>query len=338
MMTRRHFPHRWAIGSLMVIALTILFPLADIFTQVEGSPSGLKSHPKVYIEDPVSDSIAVFEFESRRIIKRIPLEPDTGGLKGGLRGMAISPDGDYAYWTGHESDNVLVIDTAKDEVVKRIPLTQKDPGNITIARDGHALYIPHYQARALTILNIKENKQRVIPLNAFPGDIAATGQGRILITSRDSNQLLVLDESTGRISVIEVGRNPVGIAITQDGTQAYVSHDNEGSVAVIDLTETPFHVAHRVNVKVAGGSAVAVGPDGKYVFVAHCCANSSVTVISVETQSVKCRLPLGPKGLDPVRIFFSPAGDEAFVINSGSRNISSFRLPCGKTIAENLFD
>jgi DNA-binding beta-propeller fold protein YncE len=207
-----------------------------------------------------------------------------------------------------------------------------------MAPDGLTLYIPHYQAKALTIFDIREKKQRVIPLTGYPGDIAIAPHGTLLVASRDSNQLLSVDQVTGRIGAIEVGRNPVGVAVTPDGSQAFVSHDTESIVEVIDLTKLPFHVERRIKVQGTGGSAVAAGPDGKYVYVAHCCANSSLTVISVESMSVQCELSLGPKGLDPARIVFSPGGNEAFVINSGSMNISSFRPPCGEPVTENPFE
>jgi len=207
-----------------------------------------------------------------------------------------------------------------------------------VARDGKTLYIPHYQAKALTIFDLKEKKQRVIPLPGYPGDIAIALRGTLLVTSRDWNQLLAVNEATGKIRTVEVGRNPVGVAVTPDGSQAYVSHDTEATVVVIDLTKRPFRIAKRIKVKGTGGSAVGAGPAGKYVYVAHCCANSSLTVISVETMSVMCELPLAPEGMDPVRIFFSPGGDEAFILNSGSMNISVFRPPCGEPVTQNLLE
>ncbi len=293
---------------------------------------------KIFIEVPHTDSIAVFDFEARRVIRRIDLGSDPKPPEDGAREAPIAPGGRYVYWIRHDGNDLSVIDTTNYQVVGRIPLREKGPGSVTVARDGQTLYIPHYQAKALTIFDLKEKKQRVIPLPGFPGDIAIAPRGTLLVTSRDSNQLLAVDEVTGKIRAVEVGRNPVGVAVTPDGSQAYVSHDTEAVVEVIDLTAIPFHIAKRIKVKGTGGSAVAAGPDGKYIYVAHCCANSSLTVISIETMSVTCELSLAPKGLDPSRIVFSPGGDEAFVLNSGSMNISSFRPPCGEPVTENLFD
>ncbi len=301
-----------------------------------GERSGLH---KAYIEDPATESVAVFNLLSKSVIRQIPLEGEYGGLRDDRRGVAISPDGLYAYMSNHRSASVSVIDTAKDEIIQKIDLSLPDPGNVSIATDGRALYIPHYLAKAITILKIPENKQRVIRLGGFPGDIVDTGNGRnILITSRNSNTLIILDVTTHRLSSLEVGLNPVAIDVTPDGKQAYVSHDNDRFVSVIDLTTSPFKVKETIDVGMAGGAAVAVTPDGQYVFVAHCCANSAVSVITARTKTITCVLSLAPQGLDPVRIIFTPDGKEALIINSQSRNISIIRPPCGEPTTQNPFE
>jgi DNA-binding beta-propeller fold protein YncE len=338
-MIRRHFSCIWAVGIPAGMAMAVLSFAAR--PDPSGAETALspRSQSRVIFEIPRSDSLAVFDFKTRRVIHRIDLGSEPPPSEKGSRESPEGPsgsDGRYVYWIRHSGNDLTVIDTADYRVVGRIPLIEQGPGNVTVARDGLTLYIPHYQGKALTIFDLKEKRQRVIPLPGYPGDIAIAPRGTLLVTSRDSNQLLAVDEATGRVGAVDVGRNPVGVAVTPDGSQAYVSHDTEASVEVIDLTANPYHVVRRIAVRGAGGSAVATGPDGKYVYVAHCCANSSLTVISVESMSVTCELSLAPEGLDPVRIVFSPGGDEAFVLNSGSMNISSFRPPCGKPVAENL--
>jgi YVTN family beta-propeller protein len=301
-----------------------------------GERSGLH---KAYIEDPETESVAVFDLLSKSVIKKIPLEGEYGGLRDDRRGVAISPDGHYAYMSNHRSASVSVIDTAKDEVIQKIDLSLPDPGNVSIAADGHSLYIPHYSAKAMTLLKIPENTQLVIQLDGFPGDIVDTGNGRnILITSRNSNTLIILDLTTLHLSSLEVGLNPVAIDVTPDGNEAYVSHDNDRFVSVIDLTATPFKVKETIPVSMTGGASVAVTPDGQYVLVAHCCANSAVSVITTRTKSVRCLVSLTPDGLDPVRILFTPDDKEALIINSQSRNISIIRPPCGEPTTQNPFE
>lgn len=328
----------WTYGVPAGMAVAFLSLAARPDPSVAETAAAPRPQSIIIFEVPRTDSVAVFDFETRRVIRRIDLESDPSPPEEGARETPAGRSGRYVYWIRHGGNDISVIDTIHYRVVGRIPLKEKGPGNVKVSPDGYTLYIPHYQAKALTVFDLKEKTQRVISLTGFPGDIAIAPHGILLVTSRDSNQLLAVDEATGRTRAVDVGRNPVGVAVTPDGSQAYVSHDTEAVVEVIDLTKAPYRIARRVMVKAAGGSAVAAGPDGKYVYVAHCCANSSLTVISVKTRSVTCELSLAPKGLDPARIVFSPGGDEAFVINSGSMNISSFRPPCGEPVTENLFD
>ena len=337
-MIRRLLSCFWTNGIPVGIALVILS--SAIWPHPSGAETASSPPPPttVFLEIPHTDSIAVFDFNTRRVIRRIDLGSEPLPPEEGAREKPAALERRYVYWIRHDGNDLSVIDTTNYRVVGRIPMKEKGPGNVTMARDGRTLYIPHYQAKALTIFDLKEKKQRVIRMPGYPGDIAIGPGGTLLVTSRDSNQLLTVDLASGEIRAVDVGRNPVGVAVTPDGSQAYVSHDTEATVEVIDLTTVPYHIAKRIKVNAAGGSAVAAGPDGKYVYVAHCCANSSLTVISVESMSITCELSLAPEGLDPVRIVFSPSGDEAWVLNSGSMNLSSFRPPCGKPVTENVFN
>jgi DNA-binding beta-propeller fold protein YncE len=334
--TVSEFSRRGKIGPFLSAALIALALIPRI--SASQSPTSPQPPSKIFIEIPRTDSIAVFDFETRRILKRIDLGAASEAPEGPGPDASAASKGRYVYWPRHNGTDIAVIDTTDYRVVGRIPLKEKGPGNVTVAPDGHALYIPHYQARALTIFNIPDRTQRVIPLDGFPGDVAVAPRGILLVTSRDSNQLLAVEEATGKVRAVSVGRTPVGVAVTRDGTLAFVSHDTEATVSVIDLSKSPLTVAKNIKVRATGGSAVVAGPDGKTVYVAHCCENSALSVISTDTLSVRCDLSLAPGGLDPARIVFSPGGDEAFVINSGSMNVSFFRPPCGKPVAENLFD
>lgn len=327
--------------GLPVARVTMGFAFILIAISDAGSPpaaSGAES-AKAYIPDPKADAVAVMDLTTHRIVKRITLGEKERGPREDPRGLALSPDGRYAYLTTHETASVAVIDTATHEVIAIIPLPLPEPGNVVTAPDGRTLYIPHYTQKALTVVRLPEKSVRVIRLDDFPGDIAVTRDGKtLLVTSRDSDRLLVLDPASGRIAAVRVGHNPVGIGLTPNGQEAYVSHDNSRTVAVIDLTQTPIALKSQIEVGMAGGAAVAVTPDGLHALVVHCCANSAISVIAVATKTVACRLTLAPQGLDPVRIILRPDGSEAIVINSRSRNISIFRPPCGTPRTENVFD
>src|SRR5450631_1664734 len=92
-----------------------------------------------------------------------------------------------------------------------------------------------------------------------------------------SNTVSVIDTTTSPPSVVAtvpVGPNPIGAAVSPDGTHVYVANFGSNTVSVIDTLTTPPSVAATIVV----GSApfgVAVAPDGKHAYVTN---KSSSTV------------------------------------------------------------
>lgn len=107
------------------------------------------------------------------------------------------------------------------------------------------------------------------------------------------------------------------IATTPDGAKAYVAHEADGSVSVIDavtdtkLAELPLGpsargIPHRpVN--------VAVDPEGRHAFVANA-ASSRLSVIHVATDSVAAQLSV-PTGCRAITFDFSGGAPRVYVAN-----------------------
>ena len=130
---------------------------------------------------------------------------------------------------------------------------------------------------------------------------------------------------------ITVGNGPIGIAITPDGTQAWVADQFSGSVSVIDLaTNTVVRSISAVGVN-PEGIAIAKVPSGNtlaYVTDFYCClngfgGNSFVNVINTATWAVNT-LPNTPiaVGVNPEGIAITPDGKRAYVTNFGSDTVS----------------
>lgn len=85
------------------------------------------------------------------------------------------------------------------------------------------------------------------------------------------------------------GRSPRAIAVTPDGTKAYVAHQLDGAVSVIDLV-----TGAKIRELPVGPSAarmpfrpldIAIDPDGRHAFVVNV-ASSTVAVIDVASDSI----------------------------------------------------
>src|SRR5699024_4386572 len=88
--------------------------------------------------------------------------------------------------------------------------------------------------------------------------------------------------AAGATTTVTVGTNPIGIAITPDGSHAYVANANSDNVSVIDTTSNT--VAKTITVG-STPSWVAITPDGSHAYVAN--ANSdNVSVIDTTSNTV----------------------------------------------------
>jgi YVTN family beta-propeller protein len=138
--------------------------------------------------------------------------------------------------------------------------------------------------------------------------VANNGSGTVSVIATASNTV---------VDTIPVGTNPSGIAITPDGTHAYVVDSNVGAangaasnVFVIDIATNT--VVHTIPV----GSypvGIAITPDGTHAYVANA-GSGSISVIDIATNSVVSTIPvLGVSG--PVAATITPDGTHVYVLN-----------------------
>jgi len=105
------------------------------------------------------------------------------------------------------------------------------------------------------------------------------------------------------------------VAITPDGTRAYVTNPDSNSVSVIDTATNSVVATIAV-----GGFGVAITPDGTRAYVAGGGFNT-VAVIDTTTNSVVATIPVGqnpPPGGNPFGVAITPDGARAYVTNQDS--------------------
>lgn len=145
-----------------------------------------------------------------------------------------------------------------------------------------------------------------------PASLFAQTPSFAYVTS-SPNSVAVVNTSTNTVvATVTVGNEPFGVAISPDGTSAYVANSSSGSVSVID-TKSRTVVA---TVTVGGQpQAVAFSPDGSRAYVT-CSADpaSFLAVLDTASRAVLATVPLGG---DPRGVVVTPDGAAAYVVNSG---------------------
>ena len=137
--------------------------------------------------------------------------------------------------------------------------------------------------------------------------------------TQGENTAQVEDPSFALVATIPVGANPIAVAMSADGSLAYVANLNSNSLSIIDTDID--QVVATVN---AGPSPrdVDTTRDGRYVLVTNETANT-VTVLDASNYSIVATIPVGTR---PCAISIARDGSAAYVTNRLSNSVSVIDL------------
>jgi YVTN family beta-propeller protein len=187
--------------------------------------------------------------------------------------------------------------------------------------------------------------------------LAVHGQERVYVTNGDTNTVAVIDPITlSRVATIPVGAEPVGAAVSPDGSRLYVMNGASSSVSVINtavntvtatisLTGFPIaagfvtdgsraYVTDGLGVAVVdvatntvlshitlgtNGSQLAITPDSKHAYVSG--GNGNVFFVDLTTNSVVKSIPI--QGATDLRgVAVTPDGFHAYVVSVDPPSVS----------------
>jgi YVTN family beta-propeller protein len=137
------------------------------------------------------------------------------------------------------------------------------------------------------------------------------------ITNGFTDTVSVIDTATNTVigSPITVSNNPIGVAVSPDGSKVYVANQALSTVSVI-ATASNTVIATVMGFKDPYG--VAVTPDGSKVYVANDATNT-VSVISTANNAVIKTITVGTA---PSGVAVSPDGSKVYIANFNSGTVS----------------
>src|SRR6218665_1103065 len=151
----------------------------------------------------------------------------------------------------------------------------------------------------------------VVPMSATT-TAAALDQNGVSVPGALSSRLGDNDTVT---KTITVGSYPYEVAVTPNGSTAYVTNYNSGSVSVIDTVTGTVTKTITVGSYPVGG---AVTPDGSTVYVTNR-ASGSVSRIDTATGTVTKTITVGGQ---PGGVVVTPDGSTVYVTNRASGSVS----------------
>jgi YVTN family beta-propeller protein len=177
---------------------------------------------------------------------------------------------------------------------------------------------------AVTVLEKGANGQ-IIDKHVLEGELTQIEELLFAYVANVGNSTVsVINTGTNTVVTtipLPAGSDPFGIAITPDGTRAYVANaGTPDSVAVINtatntiLTTIPFPAG-------SDPFGIAITPDGSRAYVANFGTPDSVTVINTATNTILTTIVL-PAGSNPQLIAITPDGSRAYVANDGNATVT----------------
>ncbi|HKA73851.1 MAG TPA: cytochrome D1 domain-containing protein [Xanthobacteraceae bacterium] len=172
--------------------------------------------------------------------------------------------------------------------------------------------------------------QRIVTLIGLnsPGEDWVMGRdGRSLFVAlAASDEVAVIDTATWKVATnIQVGRNPVRLALQSDGRYLWVGHD--GGVAVIDAERRA--VVQDVTTG-AGRHDIALGNGDLAAFVSNP-AEGTVSLIDVATLKIVATVAVGG---NPGAIAYSPLANMAYVADAKNGVISAIDTARREVVAK----
>ena len=154
------------------------------------------------------------------------------------------------------------------------------------------------------------------PVTATITATPAASTSRAYISNGNSDNVSVINTLTNTVTAtIPVGNNPLGVAVSPDGTKVYVTNKFDQTVSVINTATNTVTATIPVNFD---PFSLAVSPDGTRVYVANPLAND-VTIINAINNTVIGNVPVGN---NPQQAAVNFDGSKVYITNAGSNNIS----------------
>lgn len=233
---------------------------------------------RAYVANRGSNDVTVIDVATNTVVATVALETNVP------QGVAITPDGGFAYVTG--GNVISVIDTKTNTVATTIPIGISG----TFGSSG------------------------------TPNGIAANPKGGFVYAVVAGVGVEVVDTSTNT-SVNNVQGFPAlfALRVSPDGAFIWVLGDSSDGTqtAVFVIDSTTLQIVAEVPL---GSSAeyLAFTPDGAKVYVTHVCSSGcdDVTVVDASSKSVIAGLAFG--GGPNLDVAITPAATTAYVLQAGS--------------------
>lgn len=260
--------------------------------------------------------------------------------------VAISPNGRTAYVVNFGSDNVTEIDTTTNTASPQSAWISvgSEPDAIAITPDGTTAYVANSGDGTISKIALStDTVQATIDVGGNPTGIAIAPDGETAYVTNNNpgfENLIPITLSNDTVQPgIPVGTlvsgtptatDPVAVAITPDGTTAYVvdrgSNTVAGALTPVDLATatagTPFsQIAGSGTALGTAPDAIAITPNAGAAYVTNF-GSGTISQVTL-TNDVATAISTGSAGTDPLGVAVTPDGTGVYVADGIPTTVGS---------------
>jgi YVTN family beta-propeller protein len=218
-------------------------------------------HNQLYVGDYGGGNLYVFSLPEGELIKKM-------NVNSPVHGIDISPNNKYLYLAGGSkgsSGDVLVVDTVKNEIIKKI--ITNGAGHINFSPDGKYAYVSNVDRDEISVIDTL--KQEILTK-------AKVGDGpNEAIPSVDNKYLYTANFNEGSMTVVETGtwqtkltkkidEGTHGIISSPDGKYLWLT--NRGSNTITILNTSDYQVVKELEIK-GHANHISINPTGDFVYI-----------------------------------------------------------------------
>ena len=162
-----------------------------------------------------SYSVSVIDTATYKVVTTIPVGQYPAGV-------AITPNGAFAYVANFNSNNVSVIDTATNTVTATVTVGT-NPLGVAITPNGAFAYVTNFASNAVSVIDTVTNTVTAsVGVGTSPQGVAITPNGAFAyVTNSASRNVSMIDTATNTVvGTVAVGCGPTGMAIAPNGAFA----------------------------------------------------------------------------------------------------------------------
>jgi YVTN family beta-propeller protein len=309
-------------------------------------PHGIALSPdgsRIYVANLGDDTVVAIEALSGRVISRVHgVKAPIGLAYLNQRRLYVSSQFDKA---------VSIVDTISGTVVGRIAGAGNSGMPAINPADGKWLYVPDQSNDSLSIVDTTSNRvSAIVPVSTCPNAVLVSPDGTFVYVLGfvphaqggygPSGIVQVVSPALARsqavLTMITVRGAPTDVAVSQDGTRAYVTslpdttekNETHGMLSVID-TATDTVMASVLVGKMP--RRVAVSPDGSRAYV----SNSGGTISVVDTATFRV-VSMPHVGKDADGVALSPNGRRLYVTDPTENSVAFLDTISNQLVGESV--